>query len=76
MAEGFPPSKLARALAEMCMVSMSGLTFRFSFFKVHRPCRMDACKILNFAADGVLAQGLESPGGKRVTYPRQEYHTI
>ena len=76
MAEGFQSSKLARALARICMVSMSGLTFRFSFFGVHRPCRMNARKILDFAADGILAQGLKSPGGKRVTYPRQEYHTI
>ena len=64
MAEGFPPGKLARAIARICMVSMSGLTFRFSFFKVRRPCRMNARKILNFAADGILAQGLKSPGGK------------
>ena len=64
MAEGFPPSKLARALASIFMVSMSGLTFRFSFFKVHRPCRMNARKILNFAADGILAQGLKGPGEK------------
>ena len=55
MAEGFPPSGLARALARLFMVSMSSLTFRFSFFGVHRPRRMNARKILNFAADGILA---------------------
>ena len=64
MAEGFPPSRLARALAIICMASMFNLTFRFSFFKVRRPRRMNARKILNFAADGILAKGLRSPGGK------------
>ena len=64
MAEGFPPSQLARALARICVASMSDLTFRFSFFKVLRPRRMNARKVLNLAANGILAQELRSPGGK------------
>lgn len=72
----FPPSELARALTRLSMLSTSSLTFRIPFLGVDRPCRMNARKVLNFAADGILAWDTGSPSGKRVTYPRQRYHTI
>ena len=54
MAERFAPKKLARILIKQFMDSVSGLTFCFSFFGVHRSCRMNASKVLNIATDEIV----------------------